>query len=99
MSANVHLLLHLPDNLRELGPLWVYSCFHFEGLNGILKSLIHGTQQVDKQLLKSFSYLRQLPAVANACNNSPSSSMNNSINIMECFKRIYHQLLHQFVPT
>ena len=31
MSANVHLLLHLPDMVRQLGPLWVYSCFYFEG--------------------------------------------------------------------
>ena len=85
MSANVHLLLHLPGTVRELGPLWVYSCFHFEGLSGILKSLIHGTQKIDKQLF------RQLPAAADGCNSSPSSSMNNSINFMECFKRIYHQ--------
>lgn len=65
MSSNVHLLLHLPDTVRELGPLWVYSCFHFEGLNGILKNLVHGTQQVDKQLITSYSYVKQLPAIAN----------------------------------
>lgn len=51
MSINVHLLLHLPDAVKELGPLWVYSCFHFEGQNGILKNLIHGTQKVDIQLI------------------------------------------------
>ena len=66
MSINVHLLLHLPDTVRELGPLWVYSCFHFEGQNGILKKLIHETQKVDLQLLSSYSYLRNLPIAADS---------------------------------
>ena len=30
MTANVHNLLHLTDCIRELGPLWAFSCFHFE---------------------------------------------------------------------
>ena len=50
MSANVHLLLHLPNTVHQLGPLWVYSCFYFEGENGTLKSLVHGTQHTEKQV-------------------------------------------------
>ncbi|XP_065905471.1 uncharacterized protein [Dysidea avara] len=61
MTANVHLLLHLPDTVRQLGPLWAYSCFSFEGQNGILKNLVHGTQQVDKQIISTFSYIQNLP--------------------------------------
>ena len=57
MSANIHLLLHLPDTVKELGPLWAYSCFHFEGLNGVLKGLVRGTQHIDKQLVISYSYV------------------------------------------
>lgn len=60
MSANVHLLLHLPNTVRQLGPLWVYSCFYFEGQNGTLKSLVHGTQHVEKQVINSFSYFKNL---------------------------------------
>ena len=37
MTLNVYSLLHLTDCVRELGPLWVYSCFYFENQNGILK--------------------------------------------------------------
>ena len=48
MTLNVHSLLHLTDCVRELGPLWVFSCFCFENQNGMLKSLVHGRQQVDK---------------------------------------------------
>ena len=61
MSANVHLLLHLPNTVRQLGPLWVYSCFYFEGQNGALKSLVHGTQHIEKQVINSFSYFKNLP--------------------------------------
>ena len=83
MSFNVHLLLHLPDTVRELGPVWVYSYFHFEGLNGILKNLAHGTQQVDKQLITSYSYIKQFPAVANEYIQLSS--------FLEAFKHIYYQ--------
>ena len=29
-TINIHNLLHLPQSVRELGPLWTHSCFHFE---------------------------------------------------------------------
>lgn len=48
---NVHLLQHLPDCVRLWGPLWAYWCFHFENLNGYLKSLFHGTRDMSKQVL------------------------------------------------
>ena len=47
---NVHLLQHLPECVRLWGPLWAYSCFHFENLNGFLKSLFHGTRDMTKQV-------------------------------------------------
>ena len=64
MTANMHYLLHLTDCVKELGPLWVYSCFHFESQNGVPKSLIHGTQKVEKQIITSFSYQKNLPVAA-----------------------------------
>ena len=30
MTANVHSLLHLPEVVRSLGPLWAHSCFPYE---------------------------------------------------------------------
>ena len=64
MSANIHLLLHLTQCVRDLGPLWAYSCFHFESQNGILKSLVHGTRHVEKQIITSFSYQKNFPSAA-----------------------------------
>ena len=50
MTMNVHLLLHLLDTVKRLGPLWGHSCFPFESLNGYLLTLFHGTTHVDKQV-------------------------------------------------
>ena len=43
-TINIHNLLHLPQSVRELGPLWTHSCFHFEDKNGYILKMIHGTQ-------------------------------------------------------
>ena len=42
MTMNVHLLQHLPSCVRQFGPLWSFSCFAFENLNGFLSGCIHG---------------------------------------------------------
>ena len=52
-SINVHQLLHLPDIVERLGPLWVYSCFEYENLNGELLRLVHGTCHIDTQIARS----------------------------------------------
>lgn len=55
MSSNIHLLLHLPDNVRKFGPLWVTSCMTFENLNGVLKSFVHGTRYAHLQIYSAVS--------------------------------------------
>jgi len=49
-TINVHGLLHLPNCVRRLGPLWAYSCFPFEDLNGRLLRSIHGTSHLESQV-------------------------------------------------
>lgn len=45
----MHLLQHLVHYVEQYGPLWRHSCFAFEGLNGRLLKLYHGTQHVGLQ--------------------------------------------------
>lgn len=52
-SINIHQLLHLPDCVKRLGPLWAFSCFEYENINGQLLKLIHGTGHIDTQITKS----------------------------------------------
>ncbi|XP_043472593.1 uncharacterized protein LOC122505177 [Leptopilina heterotoma] len=55
MSCNVHLLLHLPEVVEKLGPLWQYSCFTFEDINGKLKKLVHSSKNAELQIYNGFS--------------------------------------------
>ena len=54
-TCNIHLLLHLANNVREFDPLWVMSCFSFENLNGIIKSYVHGTKYAALQIYSAVS--------------------------------------------
>lgn len=51
MTINIHQLLHLSDNVRDLGPLYTHSCFSFEDKNGFISKQIHGTQFIDSQIM------------------------------------------------
>ena len=50
-KMNIHYLVHLSSFVRMWGPLWVYSCFGFENMNGHLKKKFHGTRQILGQLV------------------------------------------------
>lgn len=54
-SINVRQLLHLAECVRNLGPLWAYSCYEYENINGELLKLIHGTWHIDTQIANSQS--------------------------------------------
>ena len=62
MTVNIHGLLHLATTVRELGPLWAYSCFFFEGLNGLLLRHVHGTQGIGLQCVRTFSMIQAFPS-------------------------------------
>lgn len=55
MTCNLHSLLHLPDVVEQLGPLWQYSCFTFESINGELKKLVHGSKSAELQIYNEAS--------------------------------------------
>ncbi|CAG5073433.1 Protein of unknown function [Cotesia congregata] len=54
-SINIHLLEHLPDSVKNLGPLWAHTCYESEDLNGQILKLFHGTWHIDTQLARSQS--------------------------------------------
>ncbi|XP_041916006.1 uncharacterized protein LOC121680620 isoform X3 [Alosa sapidissima] len=63
-TANVHLLVHLADSVRALGPLWTHSCFHFEDKNGYLLRLIHGTQNIPMQMVHAVKLVQSIPVIS-----------------------------------
>src|SRR5580692_7587208 len=54
LVGELHLLSHLSASVLNWGPLWAHSNFIFEGANGMLLKLFHGTQAVPKQICTSF---------------------------------------------
>ena len=55
-TMNVHSLLHLTQTVKNFGPLWAYSCFGFENMNGHLKKHCHGTRNVLPQLVRNLRF-------------------------------------------
>lgn len=45
MVYNIHLLLHLAESVRNFGPLWNYSLFPYENMNGYLKNFVKGPNE------------------------------------------------------
>lgn len=63
-SINIHQLLHLPDCVLNLGPLWAYTCYEYEDLNGQLLKLIHGTTHIDTQIAHSqYQFIKMIKLV------------------------------------
>ena len=60
-TINFHSLIHLPSTVLELGPLWTYSLFNFEDMNGFILTLFHGTQNVPFQIASAVSSIQKLP--------------------------------------
>lgn len=54
MVMNVHLLKHLADSVRHLGPLWCHSAFAFERNNGVLLKKVNGTTDVLLQISSKY---------------------------------------------
>ena len=72
-TANLHHLLHLPEDVLNLGPLWTHSCFPFENFNGQLLKLIHGTQSIVFQIVTAVSAFKKLPQMAKTLVSGTSS--------------------------
>uniref|UniRef100_A0A1X7UUT9 Uncharacterized protein n=1 Tax=Amphimedon queenslandica TaxID=400682 RepID=A0A1X7UUT9_AMPQE len=56
-TLNLHYLLHSPQSVKELGPLWANTCYEFENSNSVLKKLLHGTHKVDMQIPKRIGFV------------------------------------------
>ncbi|XP_034245517.1 uncharacterized protein LOC117647730 [Thrips palmi] len=63
LTLTFHQLLHFPLLVRHLGPMFVYSCFFYESLNGQFARLVHGSRHVALQIVSSCSILMNLPVM------------------------------------
>lgn len=60
-GLNVHNTgAHLADYVEGWGPLWAWSTFGFEDMNGTIMDLTHGTGNVCRQVLIQLKVLNWL---------------------------------------
>ena len=73
-TANMHSLVHTVPFVCARGPLWAYSMFGFENLNGYLSKTFHGTRRIIFQISFQIQLLQTLPAklLSLSKNESPS---------------------------
>lgn len=88
-TTAVHGLLHLPDVVRSLGPLWAHSCFPFEGTNGTILKLFHGSKAVEKQVKLTILHKVILNRHRNYCMAHP-----NIVVYYELLLVVNHQCMH-----
>lgn len=81
LGINVHQLIHLPDEVINLGPLWVYSCFFLENFNGKINKFFHGTQCVALQICSAASMFMQIPIFKRRL--QPDSQISNFLSSVE----------------
>lgn len=55
MVMVIHLLEHMAESVRKLGPLWAHSAFPFERNNGCLLKWVNGTSDVVHQISSKYA--------------------------------------------
>lgn len=83
MTCNLHQLLHMVESVEKFGPLWVTSCFSFENLNGILKSMVHSSKKPELQICGSANMMFKffhLKDNLTECNTEVLAFCNKAIN-------------------
>ena len=66
----MHSIIHLPQCVADLGPVWAYSCFPFEDANGTLLELFHGTQNVEMQIISGINKVQSKPSLLSSVTGS-----------------------------
>lgn len=80
MKFNVHLLTHLAKYVKIWGPMWAFSAFPYESMNGTLKTLVKGTISVAPQIICKFMWMQAIPYFGNKYQISP-----NMVDVCETF--------------
>ena len=49
-----HMALHIPDTIRDYGPVCNFWCFPYERFNGVLGEYVHSTTSPEVQMFRKF---------------------------------------------
>ena len=74
-TANLHSIVHVCKFVENWGPLWCYSTFCFENLNGFLKRQCHGTGNVLPQIHRSLKIRQEVSKEYNKISECKNDSV------------------------
>ena len=74
-TANLHSIVHVCKFVENWGPLWCYSTFCFENLNGFLKRQCHGTGNVLPQIHRSLKIRQEVSKEYNTISECKNDSV------------------------
>lgn len=82
MVMVIHLLEHMAECVRKLGPMWAHSAFAFERNNGCLLKCVNGTSDVIHQIASKYALSKTIREKKKADLNS-KVLLGKSFNIVE----------------
>lgn len=83
MVMNVHLVSHIVDSVKHLGPLWTQSAFPFEKYNGILLNSVRGKSAVLDQMSSKYLLRRYLQKSFQPRIQKVTKFIGRPINVIE----------------
>ena len=86
-TLNFHQLVHLVDQVRQLGALWTHACFTFEDSIRVIRKFIHGSQSKDSQIITAVSFTQKVP-----------ESIQNYVDDTCGVKTLKDQLTSSYLP-
>lgn len=89
MVMNIHLLKHLADSVRSLGPLWCHSADSFERNNGVLLRKVNGTTDVLQQVSSKY-------CLSKAIMNRPAKSKTTQLTLLGRSVKVTEKSLRVF---
>lgn len=76
VTMNLHLLRHLPETVKHLGPLWAVSSYGFESNNGIVVKSNTSTNDMTYQLVWKY-IMKHTVKIANESENMREISLGS----------------------
>ena len=61
MTYNIHLLLHIPRSVKNLGPLYMHDAFGFENQNRLLLQMKKSPTEIAIQIAKRYLFYKSIP--------------------------------------
>ena len=79
LTPNFHDIYHLPEMAKRSGPIYSFSGFNFEHINGLFSNLCHGNKRFDLQIAKKIESMIPRHFFEDSVNESEYCSFINNL--------------------